>query len=338
MTYSQSIPLGDVPDWFDCAGLDMEELLGALIQRWSRIDTSIHYELTCNFINNEMGLDEDDAEDFLDGTVNELVRVGADIRIAIETCRLLAFTVSRYVVLLTFSEELCFPPPPTSTYIPPLRATRMTVPVNEEKQEASGKVVVAVLVEGKVIIGRRDSLRRLKLLRDDAPAEIPISYFRDAWIMVYETTDELDPPLVYSATKEGVIPLMEWLGKRYSGSLVTLEAGIRGIKSLLERPTESPMVKAHLNGMSLYGQEADFQELGLTTTVFGRPDDLFTDYHLKVSIKNGNPMVFWSADADLLGMMAQSLSLLAPVFAVSIMEGEEPRDVWHHGKQIDPPN
>lgn len=104
MSVIQSVPLGYIADWFDDARLDMPELLGQLIQRWASTDVAIHYELTCNFINNEMGLDEDYAEDFLNFTVNELVQAGAEVRRLALTGKLLAYTVTSYVILLTLAE------------------------------------------------------------------------------------------------------------------------------------------------------------------------------------------------------------------------------------------
>jgi hypothetical protein len=82
----------------------MVDLLNTLLPRWAATDECHHYEMTCGFINNELDLDEDAAGMFLVYTVDELVRVAADIRRAALTGRLLAFTVTKYVILLTLAE------------------------------------------------------------------------------------------------------------------------------------------------------------------------------------------------------------------------------------------
>lgn len=106
MAFIQTIPLGEIPDRFEQAGLTpdcMADFLSVLFERWSVADH--HYEMTCDFIHNEMDLDDEQAGMFLVYTIDELVRVASAARQATLTGKLLAYTVSDYVILLTFAED-----------------------------------------------------------------------------------------------------------------------------------------------------------------------------------------------------------------------------------------
>lgn len=107
MAFIQSIPLGEIPDRFEQIGLTtdcMAMVLGALLPRWGAVDD--HYGMTCDFIHNEMELDEEEAGMFLVYAVDELVRVAWAFRQATLTGRLMTYTISGYVILLTYAEDL----------------------------------------------------------------------------------------------------------------------------------------------------------------------------------------------------------------------------------------
>lgn len=106
MAFIQTIPLGEIPDRFEQAGLTpdcMADFLSVLFERWSVTDH--HYEMTCDFIHNEMDLDDEQAGMFLVYTIDELMRVGAAARQATLTGKLLTYMVSDHVILLTFAED-----------------------------------------------------------------------------------------------------------------------------------------------------------------------------------------------------------------------------------------
>lgn len=227
------------------------------------------------------------------------------------------------------------------------------------EQTSPGKVVVSVNIEGQVIVGRRDELRRLKLLGKESPGEVTsFGYFRDAWIMVYENSDQLDPALVYAVSKDSIIPVMELLEKRFKENLVTLEAGIRGVKSLLgvpvidqqgkgrtaKRPTQvtpplpTEMFMGVFQGVTLCGAEADLQRLGIPTTPYESSVDLITDFYLVVSLMGEPALLFWAWDRDSLVKVGAELSVLGSVFGVGIIENNTAHEIWHHGALVPPPN
>lgn len=105
MSSIQSIPLGEIPDRFEQVGLTpdcMIDTLDTLIQRWAAVDQ--HYEMTCDFIHNEMELNEEEAGMFLVYAVDELTRVAGEIRRLHLTGKLLAFSVSKHSLLLTLAD------------------------------------------------------------------------------------------------------------------------------------------------------------------------------------------------------------------------------------------
>lgn len=104
MTSIQSIPLGEIPDRFEQVGLTtdcMVEYLTTLIKLWVNTDTP--YEITCDFIHNEMDMDEE-AGMFLVYAMDALMRVAGDVRIVSLTGRLESFKVTVYVILLTLTD------------------------------------------------------------------------------------------------------------------------------------------------------------------------------------------------------------------------------------------
>lgn len=104
-------------------------------------------------------------------------------------------------------------------------------PSDLKKEVPAEKVVVGVLREGQVILGRRTCLRRLGLLGPHEQGEVPADYFKNVWLMVW--IDKEDPPLVYAASRDGVLSLMRLMEHR-TNEQVTMEAGIRGVEELLD--------------------------------------------------------------------------------------------------------
>lgn len=101
----QSIPLGEIPDRFEQVGLTrdcMVEYLTTLIGLW--VNTDDHYNMTCDFIHNEMDMDEE-AGMFLVYTIDALMRVASDVRAVSLTGRLESFKVTAYVILLTLTDQ-----------------------------------------------------------------------------------------------------------------------------------------------------------------------------------------------------------------------------------------
>lgn len=102
-TKVQSIALGSIPDRFEqvCLTSDcMIEYMTSLIGLW--IHTDDPYNMTCNFIHNEMDMD-DESGMFLVYTIDELMRVAGVVRTVSLTGRLLSFKVTAQVILLTIA-------------------------------------------------------------------------------------------------------------------------------------------------------------------------------------------------------------------------------------------
>lgn len=99
----QSIALGVIPDRIEQVGLTtdcMISYLSTLIELWRNTDD--HYDLTCDFIHNEMDM-ADESGMFLVYTIDELMRVASEVRSVALTGKLLSFKVTAYVILLTIA-------------------------------------------------------------------------------------------------------------------------------------------------------------------------------------------------------------------------------------------
>lgn len=344
MSFTQSIPLGEIPDRFEQVGLTNEcmvDTLNLLIHQWAAVDHCIHYEMTCNFINSEMDLTEDEAGMFLVYTVDELIRVGSEIRQATLTGRLLAFLVSKYVILLTFADEQIITTPSFN-----LGAKVMQL------QET----IASVVINDLKFVGRRDVFKYVELLKQDViVTESPVEYIKDVWLETPGRFPDDGPARVYPVSLDSLPAMMVVLQEANGGDYFQLGASPKGLEMLLnfahkpkeseeEQPTQesSPqpypvMVVGRTGGIIVYGRATDLNLLGISILHDRRVEEVFEDCHLEVRTPGHTEIHLWARDADLLAMLAQAITVVVKKSMVVIMEGKEPRNVFYDGAHVPPP-